>query len=36
MDYFLDIIIPKKEMETVKLNEKLFEWGEVVCSCNPP
>lgn len=36
MDYFLDIIIPKKEMETVKLNEKLSEWGEVVCSCNPP
>ena len=36
MDYFLDIIIPKKEMEIVNLNEKLFEWGEVVCSCNPP
>ena len=36
MDYFLDIIIPKKEIETEKLNEKLFEWGEVVCSCNPP
>ena len=36
MDYFLDIIIPKKEMETVKLNEKLFEWGEGTYSCSPP
>lgn len=36
MDYFLDIIIPKKETEIVKLNEKLFVWGERVCSCNPP
>lgn len=36
MDYFLDIIIPKKEIETVKLNEKLLEWGEGVYSCSPP
>ncbi len=36
MDYFLDIIIPKKEMETVKLNEKLLKWGEDVYSCSPP
>ena len=36
MDYFLDIIIPKKEIEIVKLNEKLFVWEEDVYSCNPP
>lgn len=36
MDYFLDIIIPKKEIEIVKLNEKLFIWEEGVYSCNPP
>lgn len=36
MDYILDIIIPKKEIETVKLTEKLFEWEEDVYSCNPP
>lgn len=36
MDYFLDIIIPKKEIETVKLNEKLLKWGEDVYSCSPP
>lgn len=36
MDYFLDIIIPRKEIEIVKLNEKLFVWGEGVYSCNPP
>ena len=36
MDYILDIIIPKKEIETVKLREKLFEWGGSVYSCNPP
>lgn len=36
MDYFLDIIIPKKEIGTVKLREKLFEWGEGVYSYNPP
>ena len=36
MDYFLDIIIPKKEIEVVKLNEKLLIWGEDVYSCNPP
>ncbi len=36
MDYLLDIIIPKKEIETVKLHEKLFEWGEGVYSYNPP
>lgn len=35
MDYFLDIIIPKKEIETVKLNEKLLKWGEDVYSCSP-
>lgn len=36
MNYFLDIIIPKKEIEIVKLNEKLFVWEEGVYSCNPP
>lgn len=36
MDYFLDIIIPKKEIEVVKLNEKLFVYEEDVYSCNPP
>ena len=36
MYYFLDIIIPKKEIETVKLNEKLLKWGEDVYSCSPP
>lgn len=36
MDYVLDIIIPKKEVETVKLNEKLLEWGDSVYSCEPP
>lgn len=36
MDYILDIIIPKKEIETVKLREKLFEWGGGVYSCYPP
>lgn len=36
MDYFLDIIIPKKEIEIVKFNEKLFVWEEGVYSCNPP
>ncbi|MDE5907126.1 MAG: hypothetical protein K2H52_00010 [Lachnospiraceae bacterium] len=36
MDYVLDIIIPKKEVETVKLNEKLIEWGGNTYSCEPP
>ena len=36
MDYFLDIIIPKKEIEILKFNEKLFVWEEGVYSCNPP
>ena len=36
MDYSLNIIIPKKEIEVVKLNEKLLIWGEDVYSCNPP
>ena len=36
MYYFLDIIIPKKEIETVKINEILLEWGEGVYSCSPP
>lgn len=36
MDYILDIIIPKKEVGTVKLNEKLIEWGDGVYSCDPP
>lgn len=36
MDYVLDIIIPKKEVETVKLNEKLIGWGDCVYSCEPP
>ena len=36
MDYFLDILIPKKELGTVKLNEKLFEWGEGGYSYYPP
>ena len=36
MDYVLDIISPKKEIETVKLNEKLIEWGGNTYSCEPP
>lgn len=36
MDYVLDIIIPWKELETVKLNEKQIEWGGGVYSCDPP
>lgn len=36
MDFVLDIIIPKKEVETVKLNEKLNEWGYSVYPCEPP
>ena len=36
MDYVLDIIIPKKEIEAVKLKEKLIEWGDSVYSCSPP
>lgn len=36
MDYTLDIIIPKKEVKTVKLNEKLMEWGDSFYSCEPP
>lgn len=36
MDYILDIIILKKEVEIVKLNEKLIEWGDSVYSCEPP
>lgn len=35
MDYILDIIIPKRELETVKLKEKLIEWGDRVYSCEP-
>ena len=35
MDYILDIIIPKKEIELVNMNEKLFEWGDSVYSCEP-
>lgn len=36
MDYVLYIIIPKKEVETVKLNEKLIEWEDGVYPCEPP
>ncbi len=36
MDYVLDIAIPRKEIEVVKLNEKLVEWGDSVYSCSPP
>lgn len=36
MDYVLDIIIPKKELEIVNMNEKLIEWGDSVYSCEPP
>lgn len=36
MDYVLDIIIPKKEVKKVKLNEKLIEWEDRVYSCEPP
>ena len=36
MDYVLDIIIPKKEAESVELKEKLIEWGNYVYSCEPP
>lgn len=33
---FLDIIFPSKEMGTLKLNEKLFEWREGLYSYNHP
>lgn len=36
MDYVLDIIIPRQEIQTVNLNEKLIEWGDNVYSCEPP
>lgn len=36
MDYILDIIIPKKEVEVVKMNEKVVTWGDSVYSCEPP
>ena len=36
MDYVLDIVIPRKELETVKLNERLIEWGDGIYSCDPP
>ena len=36
MDYILNIIIPKKEVEVVKLNEKLVTWADSVYSCEPP
>lgn len=36
MDYVLDIVIPRKEIGAVKLNEKLIEWGDGVYSCSPP
>lgn len=36
MDYVLDIIIPKKEAESVELKEKLIEWGNYIYSCEPP
>lgn len=36
MDYILDIIIPKKEVNVVKLSEKLVTWGDSVYSCEPP
>ena len=36
MDYVLDIIIPKKEIESVELNEKMIEWGNYVYSFEPP
>ena len=36
MDYVLDIINPKKEIEIVKLNEKLISWRGSVFSLDPP
>ena len=36
MDYCLDILIPQKALGSVKLNEKLFEWGEGGYSYYPP
>lgn len=36
MDYVLDIIIPKEEIEIVNIKEKLIEWGDNVYSCEPP
>lgn len=36
MDYILDIIILKKEIGVVKLNEKLVTWGDSVYSRTPP
>ena len=36
MDFELDIIIPKEEIEIVELYEKKHEWGDETFSCNPP
>lgn len=36
MDYVLDIIIPRKEIKNIKIEERLVEWGNCVYSCTPP
>ncbi len=36
MDYVLNILIPKNELETVNLKEELIEWGGNLYSCDPP
>ena len=36
MDYVLNIIIPKKEIGNIDLNEKMIEWGGHLYSCDPP
>ena len=35
MDYYLDIIISKQDIEKVGLTERLCEWGGEKYSCNP-
>lgn len=35
MDYILNVIIPKKEIENIDLNEKLIEWEGHLYSCDP-
>lgn len=36
MDYILDIIIRKSEIEKIGLTEKLILWGDEKFSCSPP
>lgn len=36
MDYTLDIIIPKDEIETIELREQFVEWGDNIFPYEPP